>query len=77
MPGQDRVDPPLVDVADEAPVVCPLDEELDELGVLQDRNARLVRIGVDHDFAEHVPFSGAAFPAASSRSPRSPRACEG
>ena len=41
-PGQDLRDPALVDVADDAALILALDEDLDDLVVLEDGDARVV-----------------------------------
>ena len=41
--GQDLRDPPLVDVADDAALILALDEDLDDLVVLENGDARIVR----------------------------------
>src|SRR4030067_302951 len=53
-PREHPDDPPLVDVADDVPVIAALEEELDEDAGLERRDTRLVRGGVDDD--ELVPF---------------------
>src|SRR3990172_7185001 len=53
-PREHPDDPPLVDVADDVPVIPALEEELDEDAGLERRDTRLVRGGVDDD--ELIPF---------------------
>ena len=52
-PGEDLRDPPLVDVADDAALILALDEDLDDLVVLENGDARIVRAGGDDHLLVH------------------------
>ena len=52
-PGEDLGDPPLVDVADDAALILALDEDLDDLVVLENGDARVVRAGGDDHLLVH------------------------
>ena len=56
-PGQDLRDPALVDVADHAALMLALDEDLDDLVVLEDRDPRLVVAGGDDHLLVHGTHS--------------------
>jgi len=51
--GEHRVDPPQVNVADHAPVVGPIHQQLDEAVVLQDGHAGLALAAIDENLALH------------------------
>ena len=51
--GEHRVDPAKVNVTDHASVVWTIDEKLDELPVLQNRDPRFTRSRVYEDFSFH------------------------
>ena len=51
--GKHRVDLAEVDVADHAAGVWAVDEQLNELVVLEDRDPRFARARVDEDFSFH------------------------
>jgi hypothetical protein len=53
IPGRTFENPSLVDVADDAALILALDEDLDDLVVLENGDARVVRAGGDDHLLVH------------------------
>ena len=58
--GQHALDPTLVDVAGDATLALPLDVELAEVAVLDERDPGLRTVGVDDEEAVGRPYAGEA-----------------